>query len=279
LIRNTTSGSEPYTITVDPQNGNAFVGNYASDNVTVLGPYGGEKGLSVTAGVGVFGSAYDPLNGNVYVASFSSDLVTTINASSAKGTGGYTVGSGPVAVDVNPVSGVVYVADYDSGSLTLLTPTTTHKVTFTETALPKGKYWSVAFAGSLMRTTGSSVTFDVADGSYTYLVSGPSGYRVSGLAPEATIVVLGGNVAKTVTFVPGTTYSLTFNEKGLAAGTSWCVTIGSKVCTTSSSLSFKNLSKGWYAFQVNRVTGYTGVPPSGVSHIAGSAVKVSVVFI
>ncbi len=278
LLKNSTSGSEPYTIAVDTHNGNAFVGNYASDNVTVLGPYGGEKGLSIAAGTGVFGSAYDSANGNVYIASFSSDLITTINASTALGTGGYTVGSGPVAVEVNPVTGTVYVANYDSGSLTLLTPTTSYSVTFSETGLPHGKVWTVAFGGALAHTSGSSMVFHDTDGSYTYLVSGPAGYTVSGLAPEGTIVIVGSSVAKAVTFVPGTTFSLTFTKSGLPTGTSWCVTIGSKACTTTGSLVFKNLSKGTYAFKVDRVAGFTGNPPSGTARIAGASVKVSVAF-
>jgi YVTN family beta-propeller protein len=279
LIRNSTSGSEPYTISVDPVTGDAFVGNYASYNVTILGPRGQEKGLSVAAGVGVFGSAYDPVNGNVYVASFSSDLVTTISGSSNAGIGGYSVGSGPVAVAANPVTGAVYVANYDSGSLTLLTRAApTYHVTFAETGLPHGKHWSVAFNGTLLATTGTSLTFTVPDGSYTYLVSGPAVYPVSGLAPEGTIVVNGASVAESVTFVRGTTYSLTFTEKGLPSGTAWCVDLGSTECTTTTSLEFHNLTNGTYAFQVVPVSGFTAKPGSGSRVIAGAAVPVTVRF-
>ena len=275
LIRNSTAGSEPYTISVDPGTGRAFVGNYASDNVTVLGPMGQELGLSVATGAGNFGSVYDPVSGDVFVVSFGSDMVTVINSTTATGVGGYEVGSGPVAAAVDP-AGTIFVANYDSGSLTLLTRPLWF-VTFTESGLPSGQRWSVAFDGSLKATTGASLGFTVTNGTYGYLVAGPSGYAVSGLPPEGKLLV-SGNTVQPVHFVKGSTYSLDFAETGLPKGTSWCVTVGSKLCTTTSGLSFSNLTNGTYTYTVDRVAGYTASPASGQSTIAGASVKISVGF-
>jgi YVTN family beta-propeller protein len=278
LIVNATTGSEPYTVSVDPITGDAFVGNFASDNVSVLGPKGQELGVSAAAGVGVFGSAYDPVDGNVYVASFDSDLITTINATTGAGVGGFEVGSGPVAVAVNPVNGTVYVANYDSGSLTLLSREFLYNVTFSESGLPSGKYWSFGFDGRLELTTATSITFTVANGSYSYFVAGPSSYQVSGFAPGGTLVVNGANLAEALQFVHGTTYNLTFKETGLPNGTVWCVTLGAGVCSGAASIVFHNLTNGTYPYRLHRVTGFKAVPGSGTGLIAGADTKVLVKF-
>jgi len=278
LIRNATSGSEVYTISVDPITGDVFVGNYASDNVTVLGPEGQELGISAAAGVGVFGSAYDPVDGNVYVASFDSELVTVLNGTTGAGVGGYSVGTGPVAVAVNSRNGTVYIANYDSGSLTLLSRVYLYNVTFTENGLPHGRMWSVGFNGGLATTNASSLTFTVTNGSYGYLVTGPGGLTVSGLSPEGRITVNGADVARSVTFAKGKTYTLTFRETGLVAGTLWCVTLGTNLCSGGGTVVFHNLTNATYSYRIDRVTGYSASPGSGKTTIAGASVKVAIAF-
>jgi YVTN family beta-propeller protein len=281
LIRNTTTGSEPYTISIDPGTGHAFVGNYASDNVTVLGPRGQELGRSVTVGVGVFGSAFNPVDGNVYVASFTSDLLSVINSTTATGVGGYPVGTGPVAVAVDPTTGSTFVANYDSGSLTILARPVvlpSFNVTFAESGLPHGKHWSVAFDGLLQSTTGTALTFSVPDGNYTYFVTGPSGFGVSGIPSEGGIQVSGANQLISLVFTRGATYTITFHEAGLSSGTTWCVVFGAEVCTSSADLAFKNLTSGSYAFNVVPIVGYTVQPSSGTVHLAGASLRVKISF-
>jgi hypothetical protein len=153
-----------------------------------------------------------------------------------------------------------------------------YAVTFEETGLPHGKRWSVAFDGTPKSTAGTSITFAVTNGSYTYLIAGPSGFIVSGLAPEGILGVSGSTLTQPVTFLRGATYSLTFREVGLPNGTSWCVTLGAKVCTTGNDLVFKNLTNGTYSFQVATVPGFTAKPASGKPTIAGASVKITVKF-
>jgi hypothetical protein len=154
-----------------------------------------------------------------------------------------------------------------------------YTVTFTESGLPTGKRWSAAFNGVLRNTTATALTFSVHNGSYTYLVSGPSGFTVSGLAPEGTIVVNGSGVSQPVVFDKGTTYSITLHETGLPTGTSWCATVGSLRCTTSASLVIKNLTNGSYAFSVRSVPGFSVTPRSGTLTVAGAAVRETVRFL
>jgi YVTN family beta-propeller protein len=273
VIHNSTTGSEPYTVSVDPGTGRAFVGNYASDNVTVLGPKGQELGKSVAVGAGVFGSAYDPVDGDVYVASFGSDLVSVINSTSVTGIGGYTSGTGPVAVTADPVSGAVFVTNYDSGSLTVLTRSPVaplYSVTFQQTGVPKGKFWSVAFDGTLKTTGAASLAFQVANGTYSYLVLCPNDLPVSGFPPAGNITVHGAHVVESMKFVHGKTYSITLREGGLAAGESWCVRVdGDKLCSSSGSIIVKNVSNGTYRFVVQPVPGFTATPALGYLRVKG----------
>ncbi len=55
----------------------------------------------------------------------------------------------------------------------------THLVTFTQTGLPSGATWSVTFNGVTKTTNGSSITFSVANGTYSYSLNLPSGYKTS----------------------------------------------------------------------------------------------------
>jgi YVTN family beta-propeller protein len=281
VITEAATGLEPYTISIDPGTGDAFVGNYASDNVTVLGPLGQELGLSITVGLEVFGSAYNPVDGDVYVASFGSDLVNVINSTTAATVGGYTVGSGPVAIAANPVSGVVYVANYDSGSLTLLTRSATpatYKITFNATGLPSGRTWSVALGGTVKSTTKSTIEFVRPNGSYAYLILGPNDRPVTGFAPSGTVVVDGAAVVEHLGFSAGHTYSITFKESGLPAGTSWCLELASKLCSTSNEIVLKNVTNGSYDFSVFAVPGFTATPASGTVQVTGPAAGTQVRF-
>ncbi|HYA10088.1 MAG TPA: thermopsin family protease [Thermoplasmata archaeon] len=149
--------------------------------------------------------------------------------------GGFTVNGGPVSVSVR---------------FSLVTYT----VTFSETGLPASALahgWAVELGGTVHWTFGTSVAYPRANGSYAYLVVGPKGYRVTGIAPSGTILVSGASVTEAFTFAKLPTYALTFGEKGLVKGQSWCVEVGGwQSCTTKASLSYLNLSPGAYAYAV-----------------------------
>ena len=132
----------------------------------------------------------------------------------------------------------------------------TYFVTFTETGLPPiGKQWSVSLdslhastAGTAHTPTVTSVSFAVPNGTYGYVIVGPSGYRVTSPSnPEGLLSVNGANVSKSVTFSRGATYTITFHEAGLARGKTWCVGIGANECSTTASVVFKNLTPWTYS--------------------------------
>ncbi len=165
----------------------------------------------------------------------------------------------------------------DSGSVTVngapvSVPVTFTPVSFTETGLPiKGKRWSVtldgypeATPGTARTSTVTSVSFAVLNGTYPYLIVGPAGFEVATPAPpEGNLTTNGSALSEAVTFVRGPTYSLTFHEVGLAAGSKWCVAVGSPLCSTKSTVVFKNLTPGSYSYAVGAIPGATTLVKEG----------------
>ncbi len=90
-------------------------------------------------------------------------------------------------------------------------------------------------------TNNTSVTFHVANGTYWYMIHGSVDQLVSGIAPSGNITVNGLNVSESLSFVAGKTVGLQYTEKGLIAGTTWCVGLFG-LCSTTTKVSSANLS-------------------------------------
>lgn len=81
-----------------------------------------------------------------------------------------------------------------------------------------------------------------------------------------------GNATLVVLRPPQTTYSVMFNETGLAGGTLWSVTLdGSTILSKSSSIGFTE-PNGTYPYSITPVQGYNPSPSEGVVSVNGSAV-------
>jgi hypothetical protein len=117
------------------------------------------------------------------------------------------------------------------------------------------------------------------NGSFPYLMSGPAGYRLSGMPGEGNITTR-GNTNITFQFVRGPTYKIDFTETGLSAGTKWCVQFGWISCSSTRSMRAGslfpfprlNLAPGRYTYSIEPIGGNTitarigqiAVPTSGV---------------
>ena len=106
-----------------------------------------------------------------------------------------------------------------------------------------------------LTATNDRVVFHEPAGTYPYLVTGPSGYRVAGIAPTGSVAVGNGPVSLAFHLVKGRTYSITFREKGLPSGETWCLVLGSEVCTTSTTRAFTGLTPGAYTYAFVPVSG------------------------
>lgn len=154
-------------------------------------------------------------------------------------------------------------------------------VTFSESGLPAKtlarRGWSVVLNGTVQHSTASTVSFVEAPGAYPVLITGPSGYRVSGIAPGGTIQVNGANLTESFHFQKGRTYSLRFSERGLPKGQSWCVEVeGWQTCATKAVDKYSDLTNGSYAYSVLPMNGQTitakerksSLPLSGILSVA-----------
>ncbi len=108
-------------------------------------------------------------------------------------------------------------------------------VTFKALGLPSGSTWSVAAGNPPVTqtnvTTGhkGEIVFDVLNGTLNYSITGPAGFGVAHILgpgnPSQTSDLISGTTVLTIKFSPVVT--LTFEEKGLPAGSSWSISIWS----------------------------------------------------
>jgi YVTN family beta-propeller protein len=128
----------------------------------------------------------------------------TISFAEVNGTYSYTVGA-VVGYTATPSSGSVTVNGATKAvSIAFAKASTgaTYAVTFTETGLPAGTSWSVTLNGSTKSSTTATVTFQEANGSYSFTVGSVSGYTV-GPSP-GTIKVDGAAMSQSITFTSST---------------------------------------------------------------------------
>ena len=73
-----------------------------------------------------------------------------------------------------------------------------YMIMFEESGLPNGTNWSVTVNGITKYSTGNSITFNVSNGSYTYIISFPDGY--SSQTQKGTINVNGNSITVPVAY-------------------------------------------------------------------------------
>ena len=171
-------------------------------------------------------------------------------------------------------SGGSFVVNGTLVSMSVIFKPVTYNLTITESGIPTrllARYgWTVTMAGATHHESNAIFGDSMVNGSYNYLVQGPSGYRLT-TSSEQTINVNGANLTVSADFVPHASYSLSFHEVGLQTGTSWCVSILLKVCSTTPTLVFKNMSPGSYEPSVGSFAGMTTLEKVGTDWIRGSA--------
>lgn len=175
---------------------------------------------------------------------------------------GYTMSLSSGSVDYNGsnvVTNVVFTP----------IPAKSYNIVFTQSGLPSGTSWSVQLGGTMQTSTSSSITFDPVNGTYSYTVSGVSGYRAGNYS--GTIVVNGADVTTSVVFTQ-VVYSVTFYTKGLPSGMTWYVNLsnGKSYSSTSSIISFE-APNGTYSYTVDNVSDYNSTPRTGSISVSGSS--------
>ncbi|MCL4345419.1 MAG: thermopsin [Candidatus Thermoplasmatota archaeon] len=163
----------------------------------------------------------------------------------------------------------------------------TSSLTVDESGLPSSTVWTVSYyyyqnvsfrassANNPLVTTqinstaiasksssNTSITINgIAPGYYYVAVNSSKSFEVSG---DAGFVLIEGQTTNMVQFTHVNMYSLTFNEAGLASGTTWSVVVnGVSMSSSSGSITFTNLYGGSYSYYISVPSGYSTSSSSG----------------
>ncbi len=167
----------------------------------------------------------------------------------------------------------------------------TYNVTFTENGLSSGTTWAVmlngkAFNGeSINKTLSSStntMTFNVPNGTYSYIIQGISGYKASNYS--GSIIVSGNTIKIQITWTI-ITYPITITQTGIQNGTEWSVTltgttfngqyINTTLTSTTNTITFYE-PNGTYSYIIHLPSGYQGTNLTGTTSISGTTATIPI---
>jgi DNA-binding beta-propeller fold protein YncE len=269
IVLSAPNGTYPYSISAGP----GYFTSNATGRLTVLstGPF--VNRTFVLAYPVVFHEFGLPTGTNWSVSIGSETNYSTaalIVLNQPNGTHTYVLG--PVPGYSTAPTGLVTV-DGASRSVRVNFTVAVYAVVFAEHGLPAGTPWGILFDGSPGSSTTKSMSFEIANGSFTYSVD-----RVAGFTPvnrSGTVVVAGVALLVNVSFLP--TYPVTFHESGLAAGTNWSVTIGPDTNASTSASLVLDEPNGTFDYSVARIAGYTG-SWLGTVRVSGARASVGLAF-
>ncbi len=216
----------------------------------------------------------------------------------------------------NPTSGSFSVNGASPSPILIrFGPPTLYAVTFVETGLPAGTEWGVSLdlgwgdnqnlgdqpigrlaldgvwnGGDSNSSNGTTLTFQLVNGTYNYTVDNVSNFSIVGDA-NGTVNVSGGSPPPIhVAFAPVPSFPVTFVEQGLPNGTNWSISlhgsgsmgdqgdirgaeddsgdVGARQATDNSSMTFL-LVNGTYHYRVGEVDGYYANASSGTFNVTG----------
>jgi len=281
IVTSINIGTDPLgDIVYDSGKGEIIVPNYGSENVSVISDATNTVVATVFIGTLAWGAAYDPAADEIFVGDFNGDYenITVISDLTDKTVDSiFPVAYTPSSFAFDPATGDLYAGDSGDGTVAIVSPlsgpsTTHYPVTFTETGLPLGTSWGVTFNATLNSSTTSSIGFSVLNGSYSFGVGAVSGYR--GNPSSGPVTVSGGpqTIPIVFTVVVAPTYTITFEEQGLPASTSWSVTLQSTPQSSATTLIEFVMANGTYSFTVGAVPGSSASPSSGSVFVHGADV-------
>ena len=188
-------------------------------------------------------------------------------------TGSYTLYGDTISVPVN------FTVDGSSMKDNVIFPAI-HKVTFIENNVTSGINWGIKLSsnGTCINyshsTLSQSMTVYLPDGNYTYHAY-YSNHSTCVFMPERVFTVHNTSLNFLLTF--GTTYNVTFKEKGLPSWDFWCVTFhGIKKKSYNSTIIFPAVN-GTYSYTVKNLSGYT-VSSSNLVRVNGNNVTQEIIF-
>ncbi len=150
-----------------------------------------------------------------------------------------------------------------------------YTITLSESGLPSGD-WYVNLSGTAVKASaGSQITFSEPNGTYAVKIYTDNNlYHPSSYS--GSITVNGSAVSESFKFV-AVTYTVTFVEKGLSAGTNWTLTIDHVNYTANGTTYAIQLQNGTYSYSVS-ANGYGVANQTGTIVVSGSGNTTHVTF-
>ncbi len=266
-IANVTVGTEPYALTYAPDVEEIDAADFTGDYMTVIGDLV-DANYTVTfneTGLPAGTEWNATLNGTTFSSSTAS-----IGFPAPNGTENYSIPA--VAGYYTTPTGTVTVSGANVS--VNITFGTAYAVTFEETGLPPGLFWSVDLGSSAAGSSGPAIGFFEPNGTYDYAISPIAGYVTT---YSGQLVVNGSDLTVPVDFL-AVGYTVAFHEVGLPAGDAWSVIIGST--ETTSATAFVNFTEanGTYRFTVLPVPDYYTPTSSGSTEVRGGNVSIEIDF-
>jgi hypothetical protein len=169
--------------------------------------------------------------------------------------------NGTYSYSVTPPTG--YITTAATGSLSVngtavavpVSFVRAYALTFKESGLPSGTFWSVTVGTMTPSSSTASLAFQLPNGTYTYRVGLVPGWRTAGTG-TVTLAGAAATLCKEFSLVK---YIATFREVGLPSGTNWSVTVPpTTVWSTMAYINF-HLPNGSYSYTVGSVANYSRV--------------------
>jgi YVTN family beta-propeller protein len=203
----------------------------------------------------------------------------TIVFNESNGTYSFTIGA-INGYTATPSSGMITVngSNVNQGITFTLNGTKVFIVTFTESGLPSGTKWYVNLSnGQSFSSTTNTITFNEPNGSYSYIISGISGYRAN--TYSGTINVNGNPVGVSINWTE-IIYPITITENGIPNGTLWSATltgttfngqyINITLSSTTNTITF-NEPNGSYLYIIHLPSGYQSNNAKGSVNVSGNS--------
>jgi hypothetical protein len=154
-----------------------------------------------------------------------------------------------------------------------------YNLTVSEQGLPDGSHWGIdiAGAGAFNGVAPAAIEAALLNGSYSYTADPPAGYAaVNG---TGLVQVNGSPPAGILLTFVAIRYNVTVDESGLPDGTPWGFNTSARTFTAVAPASIvAALPDGSVTYNVTAGAGWTATPRNGTLTIAGTAIRLSVVF-
>jgi YVTN family beta-propeller protein len=281
VVANISVGATVSSLALDLADGEMYAAVPSEGLVLVLNGASGAILANVTTQTDPVSLSYDPSIGGIWVLDdsfFEAPSASPIVGGSFWSN--WTV-SFPATIDVaafDPLSQAPVVISQSAGAVYFLTPSWGYPVSLAGSGLPPSSTWQASVGGATLQGLTSTLSTTLANGSYAYQVSAPSGFVATPSSGE--LVVNGTAVVLSISFrpIPAATYPLRFSETGLPAGKPWTVSVNGTVSTALGIDLNVSLTNGTYGYFVGSPAGYGATPADGIVVVAGLSRSISLVF-